>query len=363
MPAISKVTMFFCLFFTLIGLPVSALPLKAASSLPDLISLSPTLPQILGCGFLLILGIVIIFYLRYRQIQTIRTLRRHAERVADGDFNPRVPLQHHNELGRLAEAFNRMADAMEERTQALTRTNRELKDQDARKTRFLDVVAHDLRTPLTSIKAYSELLLRYPDESPETQREFLNIIQKESDRMAALINDYLDLTKLESGILSYHFRKVKLDDMIHESVRVHQAECRLKEMEIIPMIDGPLPPLRADPDRLNQVFTNLIHNAIHHSPPKGKITISASVKEENGNTWIEVAVADEGPGIPEEYHGMIFDKFRQIDTTKLPTKGGVGLGLPISKEILRRHQGTIRVDPDNQRGACFRFRLPLSFSD
>jgi len=324
----------------------------------------PTFPlKVLGFGFLLLLAVLaVVLYVRFRFINPITALRRHAEEITAGDYSTRLQLRRRDEIGRLAEAFNRMADAMAKRTDELKRINQKLKDQDTQKTRFLDIVAHDLRTPLTSIKAYSELLLRYPHESPETQQEFLEIIQKESDRMAALISDYLDLTKLENGSLPYHFQEVDLNEMIREFVRINQAECQLKSIEIVPMIDEPLPPLRADPDRLSQVFTNLIHNAIRYSPPKGKIIIAASLEEQNGTKWIEISVTDEGPGIPEEYHEIIFDKFRQIDAAKLTTKGGVGLGLPISKEILRRHQGSIWVARNTSRGACFRFRLPLNIS-
>ncbi len=319
--------------------------------------------KVLGFSFLLLLvALALGLYVRHRFIKPITILRRHAEGITAGNYSGRLPLQRRGEIGRLAEAFNRMADAMKNRTNALTLTNRELKDQDAQKTRFLDIVAHDLRTPLTSIKAYSELLLRYPDEPPETQREFLEIILKESDRMASLISDYLDLTKLESGTLPYHFKEVDLNEIIREFVRVNHAQCQLKGIEIVPMIDEPLPPLRADPNRLSQVFTNLIHNAIRYSPPQGKIIIAASRKEQKGTAWIEVSVTDQGPGIPEEYHEIIFDKFRQIDAVKMATKGGVGLGLPISKEILQRHQGAIWVSKESREGACFCFRLPLQTS-
>lgn len=302
--------------------------------------------------------------LGYRVMRPIEKLSLGAERIASGDYAYRLKPKGRDEIALLSQRFNIMAEAVEKRTHDLERTNEELKEQDRKKTNFLDTVAHDLRTPLTSIKAYADLLLRYPDESEKIKQEFLDTIIKESERMASLINDYLDLTKLENGTLHYRFREVNLAEMIHEFERINQGECKIREIRICSRISEPLPLIFADPDRLRQVFSNLLSNAIKYSPARGEIRIEVSSDKEqendHGADWIEVSVSDEGPGIPDEFHEIIFDKFRQIENDIQFAKGGTGLGLPISREIIAKHGGKIWVEKPNGKGACFKFTLPVT---
>jgi signal transduction histidine kinase len=297
----------------------------------------------------------------YRIMKPIDQLGRGAERITSGEYSHRLTPEGKDEIALLAGKFNEMAEAVEKRTKELEHSNEELKEQDTAKTRFLDTVAHDLRTPLTSIKAYADLLMRFPDEKEETKQEFLEIIMSESDRMGSLINDYLDLTKIESGILPYRFQKVDITEMVREFEQINKGECRLRNITISSKILGELPPIWADPDRLRQVFSNLLSNAIKYSPPEGEVTIEATcVKDSNpetGSDWIEVSVSDQGPGVPEEFHEKIFDKFRQIEDFALTSKGGTGLGLPISREIISRHSGKIWLEKRNGSKTLFKFRI------
>lgn len=301
--------------------------------------------------------------LGYRIMKPIEDLSRGAERIASGDYTYRLKPKGKDEIGLLAQKFNNMTDAVGKKTHDLEQANKKLKEQDQKKTNFLDTVAHDLRTPLTSIRAYADLLLRFPDESEKIKQEFLDTIIKESDRMASLINDYLDLTKLENGTLHYRFQKVNLAEMIREFERINQGECKIREIRICSRISEPLPLILADPDRLRQVFSNLLSNAIKYSPAQGEIRIEASCEKNTeicqGKDWIEVSVSDEGPGIPDEFHEIIFDKFRQIDGPIPRTKGGTGLGLPISREIIAKHGGMICVEKHNGKGTCLKFRIPV----
>lgn len=300
----------------------------------------------------------------YRIIKPIEDLSQSAERIASGEYDYRLEYKDNDEIGHLARKFNQMTDAVEKRSLELEQTNKELKDQDLKKTRFLDIVAHDLRTPLTSIKAFSDLLLRFPNEDEKTKTEFLEIIIKESDRMASLITDYLDLTKLESGTLLYRFRKINLEEMIRDFERINRGECSIKKIRITTEIKNPLPPLQADPDRLSQVFSNLLSNAIRYSPPGGEIRIEADrtheVEKDRELDWVEVSVSDQGPGIPEKYREKIFDKFRQLNNQGLHAAGGTGLGLPISREIITKHAGRIWLETNNEKGAIFKFRIPVA---
>jgi len=320
---------------------------------------------------LLVIGVVIscvavwlAIFLGRRIVKPVEELNVKAGRIASGEYNARIETRDRDEIGDLARKFNEMADAVERRTQELLETNRKLQEEDAKKTRFLNTVAHDLRTPLTSIKAYSDLLLRFPDEDPGTQKEFLQIILKESDRMAALINDYLDLKKLESGTLQYHFQPIDLVRMIRQIIRIFQGECDRKRIRIVSSLSTPLPSLVADPNRLNQVFSNLLSNAVKFSPTGGEIRIEASPMKTYGTgestDWVQVSISDQGPGIPEEFHEKIFDKFRQIDHPDSHSKGGTGLGLAITKEIITRHGGKIWVEKERSKGAALTFRIPVT---
>ncbi|MEK6777690.1 MAG: HAMP domain-containing sensor histidine kinase [bacterium] len=312
--------------------------------------------------------------LGYRIMKPIEDLSRGAERVASGEYEYRLTSRGKDEIALLSQKFNIMAEAVGKRTKELEQTNKALKEQDRKKTNFLDTVAHDLRTPLTSVKAYADLILRFPDEDEKTKREFIEIILKEADRMASLINDYLDLTKLESGMIHYRFQKVNLSEMVLEFEQINQGECRIKDIRISSTIKNTIPLILAEPNRLRQVFSNLIKNAINYSPPGGEIRIEAECIKETGAPmgpgpaggtaepaeWIEISVSDQGPGIPEAFHEMIFDKFQQIESDVQFAKGGTGLGLPISREIIAKHGGKIWVEKQNGKGTCFKFRIPVT---
>jgi signal transduction histidine kinase len=344
-------------------IPVLGLPMFIEADSQSFQSLVSSMAQ-----NMIIIGISVIWLafwmamiIGYRIMKPIEQLGSGAERITSGEYHHRLRPKGKDEIALLAGKFNHMAEAVEKRTRELEHSNEELREQDTTKTRFLDTVAHDLRTPLTSIKAYADLLTRFPDEKEETKQEFLDIIMSESDRMGSLINDYLDLTKIESGILPYRFQKVDITAMVLEFEQINKGECRLKNITIRSKILGELPPIWADPDRLRQVFSNLLSNAIKYSPSGGEVAIEAAcIKDSNtetGSDWIEISVSDQGPGIPEEFHEMIFDKFRQVEDSALASNAGTGLGLPISREIISRHSGKIWLEKSNGSGSLFKFRI------
>ncbi len=247
-------------------LPVLGLPIFIE---PDFLKLGTIISSM--SQDMILIGVAIVWgavwaamILGYRIMKPIEDLSRGAERIASGDYTYRLKPKGKDEIGILSQKFNNMTDAVGKKTHDLEQANKELKEQDRKKTNFLDTVAHDLRTPLTSIRAYADLLMRYPNEGEETKQEFLDTILKESDRMASLINDYLDLTKLENGTLHYRFQKVNLSEMIREFERINQGECRIREIRICSRISEPLSLIIADPDRLRQVFSNLLSNAIKY---------------------------------------------------------------------------------------------------
>ncbi len=260
-------------------------------------------------------------------------------------------------LSKIGEQFNDMMHILETKTKELQEVNRTLKEVDKRKSKFLDIVAHDLRTPLTSILSYADLLLRYKSEPEETKDEFLKVIIQESRRLGDLISDYLDLSKIEAGLLEYQIEPMNFREVIDHAVNVYMGACI--EKEILIQTDS-LPremPLIGDQKRLSQVMSNLLSNASKFTPLNGGITIRAGVDVEGGK--LRVSVSDTGPGIPESHVREIFKKFTQVQDGDLHTVGGTGIGLSICKEIVEFHGGRIWAENCQGGGACIHISLPI----
>lgn len=235
--------------------------------------------------------------------------------------------------------------------------NQRLKEIDVQKSNFLNIVAHDLRTPLTSIRSYADLLLMYKDESAETREEFLTIISQESVRLGNLINDFLDLSRIESGTMKYSIKATDLKGLITHTLSVFQGEAARKNIALTKKIDPGLPEIMADGDRLGQVLANLLSNAIKFTPRGGAVSINArSIADHE----VEITVTDTGNGIDSKDHNKIFEKFGQMEGRgDGKIKGGTGLGLTISKEIVEKHGGRIWVESKLGRGARFVVILPV----
>ncbi len=268
---------------------------------------------------------------------------------------------HRDPIQRVGEQFNDMMFFLEKRSNELKEVNRRLREIDRKKTRFLDVVAHDIRTPLTSILSYADLLLRYQSESVETRNEFLKTIIHESNRLAELVNDYLDLSRIESGLMEYKIMPLDFHEVVQEAIAVHSSTARQKKIEIQDSIgDGSLP-LEGDPKRLIQVMSNLLGNAVKFTPPGGKIEIEGSLSPD-GKT-VRIAVLDTGPGIPEDHLQKIFQTFVQVQEGRLHSVGGSGLGLSICWEIVGFHGGRIWASNREEGGAAFHLTLPATHPD
>lgn len=249
-----------------------------------------------------------------------------------------------------------------EHTKELETVNKSLKEMDMKKTEFLNRIAHDLRTPLTSIKAYSELILKYKDKPAETYTKFLDIIKEESNRMALLINDYLDLMRLTSGKMEYKRGPLNLPETVKQFVAMFSYHAKKNNISIVLNIPERLPILMGDSDKMNWILNHLLTNAVKFTPSGGNITISAKViyvSEAGNKRFVEVSVADTGRGIPSEWRDKIFDRFFQIDDPAIKSKGGTGLGLAIVKEIVEHHNGRVWAEASPSGGADIRFTLPV----
>ncbi len=274
-----------------------------------------------------------------------------------------------NQLGlavvnaRLYAEVQAYSQAMEEkvklRTAELEQVNARLRELDRLKTEFLSTVSHELRTPLTSIRSFSEILLRYDVQNPERRRGFLRIIQTEAERLTRMINDLLDLSKIEAGRLE--FLPTALDGRACLAAAVELARPVLAERggSATLEVEADLPPLWADGDRLRQVLANLLSNAAKFSPEGGVVR----VKGRRRGAYLLVSVADQGPGIPRHRLHEVFERYTQVRDPQKSHPLGTGLGLAISREIITHLGGRIWVESELGAGTTFFFTVPLVDQD
>ncbi len=207
------------------------------------------------------------------------------------------------------------------------------------KNEFVAVVSHELRTPLTSIRGSLGLLAGgVVGELPPRAASMIDIALKNSERLIRLINDILDIEKIESGKMVFKFQPIVLDELVRQTIEANRGFAQQYDVTLELTATLPGVQVYADPDRITQVFTNLISNAIKFSPPGGKVEIAIG-REPHGR--LRVTVTDHGPGIPVEFRSRIFQKFAQADSSNTRQQGGTGLGLSISRAIVERHGGQI----------------------
>ncbi len=236
------------------------------------------------------------------------------------------------------------------------RVHQKLKELDRLRSDFVAMVSHEIRTPLTAILGTLDILLD-PEEPSlhETQRELLEICVANSKRLLAIVNDILDFSRLQQSRLSLNFRPVNLAATIRGALRSMERLAGDAGVRLITDLADHLPTLEADEDRVTQVLTNLISNAIKFSPEGGAVRVGASRSDDG----VRVSVRDEGCGIAAEDMPKLFKKFTQLDTGSARRTGGTGLGLVISHGIVTEHGGRIWVESAPGKGSTFHFTLPL----
>ena len=245
--------------------------------------------------------------------------------------------------------------ALQATTAELRRANERLRELDRLKDDFVSTVSHELRTPLTSIRSFSEILLDNPALDQGRRQEFLRIIVTESERLTRLINDMLDLAKIEAGKLEWHMTRVRASEVAAEAAAALGQLFRDKRVELeIELSDGALTIL-ADRDRLFQVVVNLLSNAVKFSP-SGTGRVSLAVEADTDG--IRLSVADNGPGIAPDHREAIFERFRQVGDMLTAKPEGSGLGLAISRMIVEHFGGRAWVEDAPSGGAIFRVWLP-----
>ena len=223
------------------------------------------------------------------------------------------------------------------------------------KSEFVSTVSHELRTPLTSIRGALGLVVgRFADVLPDKARHMLEMAERNSERLTLLINDILDLEKIESGRLEFEFRPDDLVALAQRALEDNEGYARRHDVQLSLDTTLDAAPIHGDAHRLLQVFANLISNAVKYSPAQG--TVEIAVLPHAGG-W-RVAVRDHGSGIPEAFRNRIFQRYAQADSSDTRAQGGTGLGLSIAKAIVERHEGRIGYETESRVGATFHFDLP-----
>jgi Na+/proline symporter/signal transduction histidine kinase len=245
---------------------------------------------------------------------------------------------------------------LEAATAELRQANERLKELDSMKDDFVSMVTHELRTPLTSIRAFSEILRQDPNVELSQRKKFLDIITKETERLTRLINQVLDLSKIESGRAEWHESQVDMKELISDVVTGMGQVFEEKGIRVELELPDSVPRVPGDLDRIIQVLLNLLSNAAKFCEPgRGRIEVALSAHAD----YLRIDVRDNGPGVSIEEQAVIFDKFRQAGDTLTNKPQGTGLGLPISRHIVEHHRGRLWVESKPGRGACFSFTLPL----
>ncbi len=280
----------------------------------------------------------------------VRKMDQRFNELAAGDFSRRIAIPNRDELGALAENLNRMSDE-------LGRLYRQLETANRHKSEFLANMSHELRTPLNAVIGFSEVLKeRMFGELNEKQADYVNDIHASGAHLLSLINDILDLSKIEAGRMELEVAEFSLPAMLETAITLVRERATRHgialSLEVAPDIDT----IRADERKVKQVMLNLLSNAVKFTPGGGAVRVGAKI---NGQA-IEVSVADTGAGIAPEDQALVFEEFRQVGRDSARKAEGTGLGLALAKKFVELHGGAIRLESAVGRGSTFTFTLPLS---
>jgi signal transduction histidine kinase len=272
-----------------------------------------------------------------------------AGRLAEGDRRARVKLGGLSETATLGAAFNEMADELEREASQRDRLDR-MKDE------FVLTASHELRSPLTSVQGFAELLMLEREKLSPKQAETVEIILDNSRHLVRLLNDLLDLARSDAGRLTIKPVPTEVGPLVEDAVRTMRAQTEAAGQTLGQEVEAGLPLVDIEPDRVRQILVNLLTNAHEYCPEGASIRVTAA----RAGAEVEIAVSDDGPGIPEDQLEHIFERFTRGDAGLTQRVGGTGLGLAISKSLVELHGGTIDASSTPGEGSTFRVRLPAS---
>ena len=307
------------------------------------------------------LTVILGYYLVSHTNRSLKRLKKGTERIGSGDLNFRIDnIDDTGELGDLANAFNDMSDKLRNAIYDVRRARDSADRANAAKSIFLANVSHELRTPLNSIIGYSEMLHDELGDKREIDREQfqqdLSTIGKSGQQLLALIDDILDLSKIETGKMSLHCETFDPADIIHQACDVLTPLLRKKQNELRLEKVRALPAMYSDTGKFRQIVTNLLSNA-NKFTEKGHITVSARIVPGRAG-WLEFAVQDTGIGMSKEQLSRVFDAFVQADSSTSANYGGTGLGLAICRNFCELMGGSISVKSEVGVGSRFTVLLP-----
>jgi histidine kinase len=288
----------------------------------------------------LVTAIGVSIFVSRRVVTPIRQMMQASHRIADGHYRERVEVTSQDELGELADSFNQMAGTLEH-TETMRRD-------------LIANVAHELRTPLSSIKGYMEGLM---DGVLPAQPDTYQQVYREADRLQRLVNDLQELSRVEAGAFELDLQPVDVADLITQITDRLRPQFDEKSVTLTLNIPNNLPSAQMDEDRVCQVLTNLIGNALQYTPSGGTVTVTATIEANN----LKITVNDTGIGIAPEYLPHLFTRFYRVDKSRSRAGGGSGIGLTIAKLLIEAHDGHIWVaSPGENQGSEFGFSLPLT---
>jgi histidine kinase len=294
----------------------------------------------------LLIAIGLSFYVSRRVVRRVEEMTRSSRRIAAGHYDERLALDdlersgEMDELGQLATSFNQMAAALE--------------TTESHRRDLIGNVAHELRTPLTSIKGYMEGLMDglLPAEAPTFAR-----VYREADRLQRLVSDLQELSRVEAGALPLERRPLALRDLVAATAERLRPQFDEKGVELAISVPTDLVPVLGDEDRLNQVLTNLLGNALQYTPSGGRVDVGAT---RHGRA-VRVSVRDNGIGVSAEHLPRLFDRFYRAEDSRSRAGGGSGIGLTIARHLVQAHGGEIGAHSEGPgKGAEFWFTLPVA---
>lgn len=278
----------------------------------------------------------------------LKELHHATQELEKGNFSVRANITTNDELAKLGSAFNRSA-------LALSKMEEERLQLDKAKSEFLSITSHELRTPITPLKAQLQMLQQeYFGKLTDKQKESIDIILRNAERLNKIIEDFLEISRIEAARLKFVFRNTDLRDTIKETITFMEGFAKEKNITLM-VTTGELPVIEVDPDRISQVLRNLVHNAIKFSPANSSIEIHAEVQ----NEYVRVSVKDQGTGLSSEDQIRVFEPFYQVEGSLNRKYGGTGLGLTICRGITEAQKGKIWVESKSGSGSTFYFTVPL----
>lgn len=278
----------------------------------------------------------------------IRQLNNAAKELEKGNFNIHTDIKTGDEIAKLGDAINMSAIA-------LGRMEEDRRQLDKAKSEFLSMTSHELRTPITPLKAQIQMLQQqYFGKLTDKQKASLRIVLKNTERLSKMIEDFLEISRIEAARLKFNFRTVNLKDNIEDTVGLMEGFAREKNINLVTKIDN-IPVIEADPDRLSQIMRNLLHNAIKFSKNNSEIQIRAVQQ----NNHILFSIKDYGVGISVKDQIRVFEPFYQSEETMCREHEGTGLGLAICRGIVESQNGKIWVESALGQGSTFFFTIPI----